>query len=201
MTQDSKKFENGLNIHLLAFTLPKNLVKSNEEVRVSITTTPDGNKQKFHIQGKKMYCSNHVFAINISNETKRIVMVFRKRTIFSYNPIIASATIHLSQFLNVPKDKVTAGTIETDIKTLNIYYPIQKQIQEQNIDIEQKDNVNRKVIGQMQVQLSFTTPYNLIKKDKLSKNNKKNEKMRKNSKIKNVEKREVFEEIVDENEY
>ena len=71
-----------MNIHLLSFKLPKDVVKDKEEIRVSITTIPEENKEHFSIEGKKMYNANHVFSLNITNNTRKIIMVFRKKTIF-----------------------------------------------------------------------------------------------------------------------
>lgn len=189
LPQDNKRFETGLVINLLSLNLPKSVVKKNEEIRVSITTTPDKNKQHFHIKGKKMDCSSHSFKLNINNETKRIVVIFRKRTILPYNPVIASTTIHLSEFTDMPKESITSGKIDSDVKILNIYYPIQKQINEKDNFQLQKQRINRKVLGQMQVQLSFAPPFTNIYLEKnvhdYNKDNKKREqkcKTRKNLK-------------------
>lgn len=175
--QNNSNYQIGLNIHLLSFTLPPNLIKDREEVRVSITTMPELNKQHFYIHGKKMNCSNHVFAINITNATKHIVMVFRKKVLLSENPIIASKTIHVQDFQNFPTEPITSGTVSSDVKVLNIYYPLQQQKQEardnrDNNGIHEK-HIKRKILGQMQVQLSFTTPYIMAEKSKSKKNNNK----------------------------
>ena len=157
-TQNNKKFENGLNIHLLAFSLPKELINDKDEVRISITTIPDENKQNFSIEGKKMYNSNHVFWLNITNKTKKIIMVFRKKIFLSENPIIASTIIHFNDFKEFPNKQITSGMISTEFKNINIYYPLQKQIHE-----EGKKNFQRKILGKMQIQLTFTVPYSQLK--------------------------------------
>lgn len=157
--QDQKRFDTGLIVNLLSFSLPKSLIKKNEEIRVSITTTPEKRKQHFHIKGKNMNSPNHAFKLNINNETKRIVVIFRKRTILPYNPVIASTTIHLSEFTDMPKESIASSKIDSDIKILNIYYPLQKQINHQNNCQLQNQKTNRKVLGQMQVQLSFAPPF------------------------------------------
>lgn len=163
MNSSSDNFEIGLNIHLLSFTLPKNLIKDREEVRVSITTMPEGKKQHFYLKGKKMNCSNHVFSINITNQTKNIIIVFRKKNFFTDNPIIASKTLHMREYECLPKQPIETGMISTEVKTYNVYYPLQVQKQE-----EKQNNLNdqangksfkRKVLGQMQIQLTFTPPY------------------------------------------
>lgn len=171
-TQNNGKFEIGLNIHLLSFSLPKDLIKDREEVRVSITTIPELNKQHFTLHGKKMNCTNHVFTINITNETKNVVMVFRKKTFNKENPIIASKTIHLREYKNFPQEPITTGTLNSEVKQMNIYYPLQKQEQEAQSNYNGNDDTQnkRKILGSMQVQLSFTTPYLNTTKEK--KNNK-----------------------------
>lgn len=173
MASNSSKFDIGLNIHLLSFTLPKSTIKQLDEVRVSITTMPDGVKQHYHLQGRKMGKTNHIFSLNITNQTKRIVMVFRKKVLFSDGPIIASKTIHLSEFQNVPETPINTGSINSEVKTLYLYYPLQKQMEEENTN---NKNIERKKLGQMDIQLTFTAPYFQYKRDKTSKDNKKNDK-------------------------
>lgn len=188
MINSSPKYEIGLNIHLLSFELPKKVIKNLDEVRVSITTMPDGVKQHYTLKGKKMENTNHVFSLNISNETRRIVMVFRKRVLFNDGPIIASKTIHLQEFKELPKSPITSGSINSEVKTLNLCYPIQKQMVEEQTD---KRNINRKVLGQMEIQLTFTTPYVKYKKDKRSrKDNNKLEKKSANAKEAKMRKQE-----------
>lgn len=167
-TQYQKTFPIGLNIHLISFALPKNVVKEKEGIRVSITTMPEENKQHYHLHGKKMYCTNHVFSLNITNKTKKVIMVFRKKQFFSEDPIIASTIIHSSDFPTLPEgmEHFDSDPISTEVKTLNIYYPLQKQIQEERAKGENTKQMVRKILGQMQVQLSFTAPYTTITKEK-----------------------------------
>lgn len=186
MQQLNNSFEIGLNIHLLSFTLPKNLIKNKEEVRVSITTMPDGRKQHFYLKGKKMYCSNHVFSINITNQTKNIIMVFRKKVFLSENPIIASKTIHLREYDCFPKQPIETGMISSEVRSVNIYYPLQKQKEEEvgNENFVCKENeksFKRKILGQMELQLTFTPPYEVDKKEK-KKEEKKEKKEKKEEK-------------------
>ncbi|KAK8897318.1 hypothetical protein M9Y10_015260 [Tritrichomonas musculus] len=188
-TKSNKIFPIGLNIHLLSFTLPKDVIKSKDDIRVSITTMPEQNKQHFHLHGKKMHCTNHVFSLNITNQTKRIIMVFRKKTFLSEDPIIASTIIYSLDFPKIPGDidRFESEPISTDVKTLNIYYPLQKQIREQggNINNVQDKKITRKVLGQMQVQLTFTTPYTSVSQKKTIKNNNKSNKISKSDKHNN----------------
>lgn len=150
--QFDKTFEIGLNIHLLSFTLPKKLIKSKDTIRVSITTMPEGNKQHFYIKGKKKNCSNCVFLTNITNHTKHIVMIFRKKSILSENPIIASKTIHSKEFESFQQEPIENGLFSTDVKTFQIY-DHQKQ---------KKDNNKchrSKYLGEMQIKLTFSAPF------------------------------------------
>lgn len=221
MSQNDSIFEIGLNIHLLSFSLPNDLIKDRDEVRVSITTMPDESKQHFSLHGKKMNCSNHVFSLNITNKTKHIIMVFRKKTFLSENPIIGSVTIHTKDFPKIPRsvDQLCSGIINTDVKKVNIYYPLQKQIKEfeQQSSVPQseeeiKKQIKRKVLGQMQIQLSFTAPYSNVNTDKIKKEkseSKKNAEPKKNSKTekskihksKKPSKNGNYEKLSDENGY
>ena len=171
MAENNDKFDIGLTIHLVAFHLPKNVIKDHEEIRVSITTMPEEKKQHFKMHAKKMENSNHIFAINITNQTKKVIMVFRKKSLLYNDPIIASTIIHQSDFPKLPQGMhvFNSDPISTDIKTLDIYYPLQKQIREMREHVhdykfpaqptDQTSRINRKVLGKMQIQMSFTTPY------------------------------------------
>ena len=198
-SQNNSFFQNGLNIHLLSFSLPKKIVKEKENIRLSITTLPDEVKQHFSIKGKLMNYTNHLFSLNISNKTKNIVLVFRKKTLVAGNDIIASAVIQLDSFKEFPREQITSGTIETEIKNFNIYYPLQKQKRE-----EKQQKVDRIILGQMKIQFSFTTPFKQFQQDKVNQsssknksNNNKNNKENKPHKIKRNSKIENYNEIED----
>ena len=204
MTQNNSKYQIGLNIHLLTFKLPEKLIHDSDSVRVSITTFPEENKQHFYVKGKKINTSNHVFSLNITNKTDKIVMVFRKKNPLGDDPIIASATIHLKKFTELPIEQITCGTQMTDVKILDIYYPLQKQIQEEQSKEQTNGtankNMKRKVLGQMEIQLSFSTPYLNSNKEKANKKENKNisKKMNKSYKPK---KNGKYEQITDEKGY
>ncbi|KAK8845720.1 hypothetical protein M9Y10_020638 [Tritrichomonas musculus] len=204
IAQNNSKYQIGLNIHLLTFKLPEKLIHDSDSVRVSITTFPEENKQHFYVKGKKINTSNHVFSLNITNKTDKIVMVFRKKNPLGDDPIIASATIHLKKFTELPIEQITCGTQMTDVKILDIYYPLQKQIQEEQSKEQTNGtankNMKRKVLGQMEIQLSFSTPYLNSNKEKANKKENKNisKKMNKSYKPK---KNGKYEQITDENGY
>ena len=170
MAHSKRTFEVGLNIHLLSFTIARDLIKDNENVRVSITTFPEGVKQHFRMHAKNMGHTNHVFTLNITNQTKMILIVFRKKSFMFNDPIIACTTIHSNQLIKIPQNfDTSAETICSDVKILNIYEPILRQNAEgTNNNIKQRD---RKVNGQIQVQFSITAPYieSSLKKNKKSK--------------------------------
>lgn len=173
MNQNNSKYQIGLNIHLLTFKLPEKLVHDSDSIRVSITSFPEENKQHFYVKGKKINTSNHVFSLNITNKTDKIVIVFRKKNAIGEDPIIASATIHLKKFTELPIEQMTSGTKMTDVKVLDIYYPLQKQIEEEQskeqTNVTTNKHMKRKVLGQMEIQLSFSTPYLNSNKEKTNK--------------------------------
>lgn len=148
-------FKIGLDIHLLSFSLPEDLIQ-NRELRVSITTFPDLIQQHFYICAKNISCSNHVFSINITNQTKHVVIHFRRKVFLKENPIIGSKTIHLHHFQCFPKDPLTKDIIYSEVKTKKIYRPLQPE--EQELQDESKYQTPRK-IGSMKLQLSFRSPY------------------------------------------
>ena len=69
----------------------------------------------------------------------------------------------------MPKEQITQGAINTDIRSVNLYYPLQKQMKE-----EHQKKVERIILGYMKIKLSFTTPFSKIQQDPvrpISKNN------------------------------
>lgn len=149
------KFEIGLNIHLLSFRLPEEVIKTREVIRVSITTFPELNQQHFYLYAKNMNCPNHTFSINITNQTKHFIIHFRKKVFLKENPIIGSKTIHLQHFQCFPKDPISNDIIKSEVKSVNIYY--RHQFGEKEIKDEAK--YQPIIIGNMLIQLSFTPPY------------------------------------------
>lgn len=185
MNQSDPIFTIGLKIDLLSFSLPKRIVKDKDEIRVSITTVPDGNKQNFSMQMNDIGYIDHVFEVNITNLTKKIIVVFRKKTLFSKNAIIASTIIHYGDFPKLPQnyDIVDLHSTKTDIKILNIYEPYQqprKTKHEKHSEFFDEqlqyaeapdDRKNRKIIGEMQVQFSLTNPFTKVKAAERKKGN------------------------------
>lgn len=140
----------GLNIHLHSFSFDSNIVSPNDKIRVSITTIPEQNKQNFTIEAKKMNYVHHFFTVNITDQTKKVIFVFRKKSFIQNDPIIASTIIHDDQF-----PKILNDTSDTEMKTIDIYESLQKM---KNHGIK-SPNESRKVLGQMKVQLTLTEAY------------------------------------------
>ena len=191
MSQNNIKFENSLNIHLFSSNLPENVIKDDEDIRVSITTVPEGQKQHFSLDNSKKSCVDHIFSVNITNNTTKIIMVFRKKMIFTDSPIIASASIHIKDFKEVPQKQLTSGMICTDIKKLDLYFPLQQQMKEMIKNGQEiKKHMERKIIGQMKIQLTFSAAYIDLGKDCFvdCKDNNKIHKIEKNKKKTEYEK-------------
>lgn len=140
----------GLNIHLISFTLEKNLISPSDKVRVSITTIPEENKQSFIIEANKMNYVHHFFTVNITDQTKKIIFVFRKKSFIQSDPIIASTVIHANEFPKSLNDQAN-----TEIKTINIY---ESMAQINNFGYKYPYD-SRRVFGQMQVQLVLTEAF------------------------------------------
>lgn len=136
------------------FSLPQSIIKATNNVRVSITTIPEELKQAYILKAEDMKSTNHYFHINITPSTRKIVFVFRKKGFFD-DPIIGSTILYSKDFPKYNDIAEIGGTQE--IHTISIYEPL---------CISQKDNhsdivptlMERRIIGQMQFELSLTDP-------------------------------------------
>lgn len=157
-----------LNLHILSFELPHNLFKDSDDIRVSITSFPDENKQAFTISARKIKDFQMKFSVNVtipqleipegfvSTATEKIIIVFRKKSYFHGDPIIAASVIFAK---DLPKNLSEPA----QIKLFNIYEP------NHNNENNKKNNRfqdsykknDRKIIGKMQVQMSLTDPFHL----------------------------------------
>lgn len=164
----------GLNIRVLSFNLPKNLIKDSDDIRVSITTIPEENKQAFVIPARKMKDPHIVFGVNInipqedlpnefvSTGTEKIIVVFRKKSFFKCDSIVASTIIESKDF---PKNLSEAASN----KEFKIYEPVSRNDKKYEnkyngiCEIQQypAKKINRNVIGFLQVQMSLTDPFHL----------------------------------------
>lgn len=138
----------GLNIKLHSFEFFGNLVSANDTLRVSITTLPDGQKQAFTFNAKKMTSTTASFTIKFSECTENIVIVFRKQNILSSDHIFASTCIHSSEFPQL-FNKID----NIAVQKINIYEPKQHNPNSKNNNL--KDKNDRKVIGNMIAQFSL----------------------------------------------
>lgn len=100
---------------------------------------------------------DHNFTINISNNTKAILFLFEKKSIFKKNIIIGSNVIEKNNYPNTQEDKKNM-----EEKTFEIYEPVQNISKDASIN-------DRRVFGKMIVQFSLTEPI-IVKTIKLNYN-------------------------------
>lgn len=162
----------GLNIHLLSFAIPREGIKDNDDIRVSITTFPENIKQHFNLHAKKIYNCNHIFTINITKETQKILMTFRKKCYVDGDPIISSSLINTSNLPKIPDnfDQIS-NIVCSEVKTFNLYQPVRKQTSDE-LGNSHSDSKVAKMNGSMQVQFTLTSPFALSEKEKSHKNSK-----------------------------
>lgn len=135
----------GLKIHLSSFVLKQNLVQGSDKIRFSISTIPDGSKEIYEMEAKKLFESHHFFSINITNETRKILFVFRKKSFMKNDPIIASTIVLANEF------PAPDNSNNREVKTVKIFEPLQRI---KNIYDEQ----NRKVLGSMDIRFEIAQP-------------------------------------------
>lgn len=162
----------GLSLSILSFDLPPNLVKNSDDIRVSITTIPEQNKQAFIIPAKKMKNPylNFKFNVKIPSEyipkdfvsigTEKILIIFRKKSFFYADPIIAFTVISVNEF---PKN--LAEPIKT--QTIDIFKHVQKESNSKNNNISsdfglsENTKNNKKIVGNMKIKMTLTDPIQL----------------------------------------
>ena len=121
-----------LSIQMSSIQLSRNIVDKHDTVRVSITTIPEQQKQAIHVKGKEMNNFNHTFKVNITNETQRILVIFRKKDFLGYEQIIASTVIPSSQFQPIFNgNEKQRMPIVSEVSNVNVYEPLQKSQQRQ----------------------------------------------------------------------
>lgn len=151
-----------------SFEFFNGLVGSNDTIRVSITTLPDGQKQAMTFDTKKIYAAHPSFTVNFSEITEKIVIVFRRKSMLSNDHIIASTVINSDEFPQLFKD---AESIE--MRRINIYEPVQHMSKDNNKVV--KNLTDRKIVGKMEIQLSlcerFERQNNNLNNQFYSKNN------------------------------
>lgn len=152
--------KSGLGIGFISFDLPEQLVRDNDEVRVSVTTIPDDFKQTFVIHANDMSNIQQLLTLNISSITTKLNIVFRRKSLFENDPIIASAAIDADSF---PKHKIDmeslkdSGLKEITMLKFDIYEPIQGLNGSlRNTGLAE---VQRTVIGHLNVKLFSTDAF------------------------------------------
>ena len=151
-----------LSIQMSSIQLSREVAKKNETIRVSITTLPERQKQAFHVKAKEFNCFNHTFKVNITKNTEKIIVVFRKKDFFGLEQIIASTIIRSNQFPIFGNETGNEQMpIISEVNNVNIYEPIQHQTEQkkkQNNNYfyeyvrDYNNNETRKVIGNIRVQ-------------------------------------------------
>lgn len=162
----------GLSLSVLSFDLPPNLVKNSDDIRVSITTIPEQNKQAFIIPAKKMKNPylNFKFNVKIPSEyipkdfvstgTEKILITFRKKSFFYADPIIAFTIISVNE---LPKN----FTDPIITKTIDIFKHVQKESNSKNNNISsdfalnENTKNNKKRVGNMKIKMTLTDPIQL----------------------------------------
>lgn len=159
----------GLNLHLLSFRLHPSLYKESDDIRISITTMPEENKQAFIFSARKNKDFDMKFGVNvtipqekipegfISTSTEKIIVVFRRKSYFQGDPIIASTVISAKDF---PKN-----LSEPEVSMRYNLYEMPKD--HVNNDHNKKNNNNKRsskknerdIIGQIDVKMSLTDPF------------------------------------------
>lgn len=193
MEQTIPSYEIGLNINFLSFSFPNINIKDKDEINISITTIPEQNNQYYIIQKKEIHYLNHVITVNITENTQKVIIVFRKKSFFSKDPIIASTIIHSDEFPKIPHDinQQNLDSSTTDVKIMNIYEPFQHKNKTKHENHSEffedqcqyqksvNDRSNRHIVGEMQVQMFLTVAVTDENQSFQKENNKKQHKRQK----------------------
>lgn len=156
---NTKRKMYGLNIHLISFKLNQCLFNETDKVRVSITTFPEQNKEKFLLEAKQMKCVHHFFTVNVTKKTSKILFVFRKKSFLQGDPIIASTIVCSKE---IPNLQDSSNKYNEEVKTIKIFEPVQS------------GHKIRRVYGEMSVQFSLTTAFTSFENKQTRQNIKKN---------------------------
>ncbi|KAK8845746.1 hypothetical protein M9Y10_020664 [Tritrichomonas musculus] len=141
-----------LKIHLKSIKFNRNLISPNDKIRVSVTTIPEDNKAAVVIDAKQMDDIHSSFAVDITDKTKKIVLVIRKKSFFQNDPIIASTIIRSSD-LPAP-----SNSRNTEIKSMCLFEPLQNKDSSSLVNMHYSKD--RRIFGHMEilfrVESSFT---------------------------------------------
>lgn len=131
-----------LNIDMFQLELKKKTVQNDDTIRVSVTTLPDMNKQKISFEAQNLRKAHPSFAINVSEKTEKILIVFRKKSFSDADPIIGSTIISKGEFPINFEDSAN-----TELKLIDLYEPLQ------HLSIK---GSNRQIIGRFYLHFSLT---------------------------------------------
>lgn len=179
--------EYGMNIHLIGFKIPKDLIKGSK-ITVKISTFPKLYKEKVIITADKMNKCNKILSINVkvptdeinklkSGQTEMILFTFKCKDQLQ-NKKIACAKIIASDF---PQFSENNGNlpVQGQIKTIKINKTAKKQLKEfkqaqkngfsDKYELTENNKLKREEIGEMRIQMSLCQKYESLEKCKESK--------------------------------
>ena len=153
-----KSLRSQINIHIISFNLNESLYRKDEDIRVSITSAPEHQKDFAVIPSKLMNSFNHVLHSNITNETSKILIVFRRAAADGGNPIIASTTIRVQDFpIKTKHTNLQTGFFAicpTGTWTLDIYSPKHNSLFKHKFGNLRENQ--RKVVGKVKFQIDLS---------------------------------------------
>ena len=135
-----------LNIQIESFESSKKIIQPNDTIRVIVTTFPDDQSQAINIDVKTIEQTQPVFTVGVTKLTKKIIIVFRKKSNSKKDLIIGSTIIRSDQFPNKINDKYN-----TEMRSIPIYEPFPND-SGKNISILE----NRKILGKMEVRIALS---------------------------------------------
>ena len=137
-----------LNMQLQSINLSKDIIGNNDAIRVSITTLPDGQKQAQTFEVNEMRTAQPTFKIQMNNQTEKVIIVFRKKSIFGTDHIIASTTLK-SQDIHIFKE-----LINNEHMKISIFEPLQNHDNKIN-NAKNIQKKNRRIVGTMEVEFTL----------------------------------------------
>ena len=131
--------EYGMNIHMIGFQLPQNLIKG-DHIKVKVTTCPEHYTAKFNIATEKIANSNKILSINVripsedilkikNEKTEMILFTFKSKDQFQNKHDVAIARLLASDFPKISKNHFNLPILD-QIKTIKLYKTTKKQLKE-----------------------------------------------------------------------
>ena len=152
-----------LNIQLQSIKLSKDIIGENDTVRVSITTVPDWQKQAQTFDVKEMNTAQPTFKIQMNDQTEKVIIVFRTKSFFGKDSIVASTTLK-SKDIHIFKE-----LINKEHKKISIFEPLQnfKNNNNKNNNTKTNFNKNRRIVGTMEAEFTLLEEF---KRQKMNEN-------------------------------